>query len=223
MKFITNLTNLQGQSIGGITLPETPDYCPHCHRKIHPKLHISVHLETDVNTIQTIFQCTHQSCQQVFIASYSNFGVSEPWMLFDVAPMTQQKIQFPESIEQLSPSFVQIYNQAIKAESIKLDQIVGIGIRKSFEFLIKDFAILENKHDEEAIKKLQLAECIKIYINDQNIKECAKRAVWLGNDETHYVRKWEERDISDLKILVKLTVNWIENHLLTLKYISEMK
>lgn len=222
MKFTTSVTNLQGHSVGNVTLSETPDYCPHCHRKIHPKLYISVHLATGVNTIQTIFQCTHQSCQKIFIASYSNDGVTEPWILFDVAPINPEEIQVPELIEELSPFFVQIYNQAIKAESMKLDQIVGIGIRKSLEFLIKDFAVFENKDKEEAIRRSQLGDCIKNYINDHNIKECAKRAIWLGNDETHYVRKWEEKDIKDLKTLVKLTINWIENHLLTKKYISEM-
>ena len=50
-----------------------------------------------------------------------------------------------------------------------------------------------------------------------------KRAVWLGNDETHYVRKWEDKDISDLKRLIKLTVNWIENNLLTQDYMSTME
>jgi hypothetical protein len=54
------------------------------------------------------------------------------------------------------------------------------------------------------------------------VKECAKRAAWLGNDETHYTRKWETKDVSDLKLLVKLTVNWIDNVLLTEKYIAEM-
>lgn len=48
------------------------------------------------------------------------------------------------------------------------------------------------------------------------------RAVWLGNDETHYVRKWEEKDVNDLKLLVRLTVNWIDNVLLTKKYIADM-
>ena len=54
------------------------------------------------------------------------------------------------------------------------------------------------------------------------MKECAKRAAWLGNDETHYTRKWEDKDVKDLKLLVHLTVNWIDNVLLTQKYISEM-
>jgi hypothetical protein len=50
----------------------------------------------------------------------------------------------------------------------------------------------------------------------------AKRAAWLGNDEIHYVRKWEDRDINDLKILIELTCGWVRNNLLTEKYMAEM-
>jgi hypothetical protein len=67
-----------------------------------------------------------------------------------------------------------------------------------------------------------LGKCIDTYINDLNLKECARRAAWLGNDETHYIRKWEDKDVNDLKTLIRLTVNWIENVLLTEEYISSM-
>lgn len=60
------------------------------------------------------------------------------------------------------------------------------------------------------------------YVTDVNLKACAKRAAWLGNDETHYVKKWENRDIHDLKILIKLTCGWIVNNILTEKYMTEM-
>jgi hypothetical protein len=50
----------------------------------------------------------------------------------------------------------------------------------------------------------------------------AQRAVWLGNDETHYERRWEDKDIDDLKRLITLTVNWIHNDLLTEAVIADM-
>jgi len=118
---------------------------------------------------------------------------------------------------------VEIYNQALAAEAGDLTEIVGIGLRKAVEFLIKDFAIHQKPSDEQDIKKSFLGNCIKNYIDDPNIKECATRAAWLGNDETHYLRKWVEKDISDLKLLIQLTVNWIENVLLTKQYIDDMK
>lgn len=47
-------------------------------------------------------------------------------------------------------------------------------------------------------------------------------AVWLGNDETHYYRRWEDKDINDLKLLIKLTANWIEIKELTKNYSEDM-
>ena len=97
-----------------------------------------------------------------------------------------------------------------------------MGLRKAVEFLVKDFACGEFPDQREQIQKTMLGPCIDKYISDENVKACAKRATWLGNDETHYVRKWNDKDISHLKDLVRLTVNWTHNVLLTKKYKDEM-
>jgi len=67
-----------------------------------------------------------------------------------------------------------------------------------------------------------LAKVIGDYVSDNNIKSVAKRAVWLGNDETHYIRKWEGKDLNDLKKLIDLTVHWIEMEVLTASFEEEM-
>ncbi len=54
------------------------------------------------------------------------------------------------------------------------------------------------------------------------VKETAKRASWLGNDETHYLRKWEGKDLEDLKELLRLVVTTIEGELLYYKMKVEM-
>ena len=50
----------------------------------------------------------------------------------------------------------------------------------------------------------------------------AKGATWLGNDETHYVKKWENKDITDLKNLIDLTLAWIGLELKTEEYTNDM-
>ncbi len=197
-----------------------PDECPLCHRNIHPKTIASFSLEGR-NLVQTLFQCTHQKCQEIFIGTYTHPG-SGNCTLTKVSPTNPKKEAFSEIISDLSSEFVDIYNQALSAESKNLSQLVGIGIRKALEFLVKDFAVNQHSEKEEEIRKLFIGRCIDEYIQDANVKACAKRAAWLGNDETHYTRKWEDKDITDLKLLTKLTVNWIENVILTEKYISEM-
>ena len=67
-----------------------------------------------------------------------------------------------------------------------------------------------------------LGTVIREFVDDQKIKLCAERAAWLGNDETHYERRWEGKDIEDVKTLIKLTCFWIESDLVTAKYTNEM-
>jgi hypothetical protein len=202
-----------------------PDTCPRCHRSIHPKF-VGAYALVGKDICQMTFRCTNLTCQEVFIANYAtpnlNANNTSQGILLSIAPLSAIPSTFPETIIECSPSFVQIYDQAIAAESNGLDQIVGIGMRKALEFLIKDYACLENPDKEEVIKKTLLGKCINDFILDSNVKACAKRATWLGNDETHYVRKWTDQDINDLKMLIKLTINWIDSALTTKKYLSTM-
>ena len=208
-----------------VRLQQQPDTCPRCHRSVHPRFLLATILEGK-DLAQAIFRCTHHKCQEVFIATYKSLNKAPAGALehelVAVGPTKAAMNSLLEAIASLSPSFVAIYAQVNEAESHQLDQLVGIGLRKALEFLIKDYAVSEHPGSEAEIRNTQLGPCISQYISDTNIKECAKRAAWLGNDETHYTRKWESKDVSDLKLLVKLTVNWIENVTLTKKYMAEM-
>ena len=119
--------------------------------------------------------------------------------------------------------FVQIYKQSVVAETFGLHQLHGIGLRKALEFLVKDFAKSQMPTEKDAIENTQPLQCINNYLDDQRIRQSATLATWLGNDETHYIRKWQDKDIKDLKVLIKLTVNWIENVLLSEKYVMNMQ
>src|SRR5262249_48084127 len=139
--------------------------------------------------------------------------------LRSLSPYWYEKKTFPDCIQKTSPQFCAIYNDAAAAELFELTNVVGPGYRKALEFLVKDFLISAYPADAEKIKRAWLGDLIRDKIQDVNIKGCAERAAWLGNDETHYLRKWEDKDISDLKTLITLAVNWIENHLLTQSYL----
>ncbi|HMB92277.1 MAG TPA: hypothetical protein VKP65_15600 [Rhodothermales bacterium] len=212
-----------------IVLRQVPDTCPVCHVSVYPELKYTAYAGEypQDGRAQVAYQCTRGNCQEVFIASYRFYntdGNNTPMMeLTKTAPKSPLVESFSDEISQLSPAFVEIYNQALAAEAVNLEQLVGIGLRKALEFLMKDFAVHENPDDEEKIRKMPLARCIRDYAKDPNLKDCATRAAWLGNDETHYTRRWVEQDINDLKLLIRLTVNWVENVLLTEKYKATMQ
>jgi hypothetical protein len=114
----------------------------------------------------------------------------------------------------LSPNFYAIYNQTQKAEESGWILVAGPGYRKALEFLIKDYAAKLHPADEEMIKKMELGPCIQQYMKNDMVKDTAQRAAWLGNDETHYLRKWEGKDLQDLKDLLALVGTAIQSELM---------
>ena len=79
-----------------------------------------------------------------------------------------------------------------------------------------------NGYDRVIIETKMLGECIEKYVDDPRIKEVSKRATWLGNDETHYQRRWIEKDLKDLKLMIKLVLHWIEAEYLTAEALRSM-
>jgi iron-sulfur cluster repair protein YtfE (RIC family) len=75
------------------------------------------------------------------------------------------------------------------------------------------FSIKTHTADEEKIKRMELGNCIQTYMLNPIVKDTAERAGWLGNDETHYLRKWEEKDLQDLKDLLQLVVTALHTEL----------
>jgi hypothetical protein len=142
--------------------------------------------------------------------------------LFRTRPFEPAQITFAECIQEVSPKFCEIYDQAHKAEGFSLLQVCGVGYRKALEFLIKDYLIKKHPEDEAAIKAKPLGRCIDDDVEDPKTKAVAKRATWLGNDETHYQRLWIDKDLSDLKTLITLVLYWIEAEHLTEEALTSM-
>ncbi|KLE02918.1 DUF4145 domain-containing protein [Aliarcobacter butzleri] len=204
-----------GTTIDGIyiEIKNLPNKCPRCHFSISAEYKDGC--VKNSNFFDLFFKCPN--CKRGFIGEYDWGEVKA------ITPLSYREELFEKEIKEISPAFIEIFNQSLEAESQNLNQLTGIGLRKALEFLIKDFLIYKKPDDEENIKKIQLSRCINNYINDTKLKQISERAVWLGNDETHYIRKWEDKDIKDLKLLIQVTVNMIHNDLLTEKYLSEME
>ncbi|SRR6266481_990313 len=215
------------------TLDAMPDQCPLCHLSVTPKDQgVSISFESGGwPCVERLLQCPNQKCNRLFIARYFR---SQPqtvvYFLRSCVPVELKVVQQSATILRVSPDFCSIYQDAHKAEQHGLLLVAGPGYRKALEFLIKDYIIGQLKEpdpeklaaDKATVEKTLLGTCIKTYVKSEQIKEIAKRAAWLGNDETHYVRKWEDKDLKDLKKLISLTLHWIEIETLTLEVIADM-
>lgn len=217
----------ENNSSGNTTLDKLPDICPQCHHKIDPQkmtgFYNSKQQYSD-NALEVIFRCPNLDCHEIFIGYYVKRGDQNHFLLRKTDPTKYAERDFSQTISNISFDFPKIYNQALAAENSKLDQVCGAGYRKALEFLIKDYLLKQttDEKEKEKIKNEHLGTSIKNRIKDANIKEVAKRAVWLGNDETHYMRKWEQQDLQDLKKLIDLTVHWMEAEALTTQLLQDM-
>lgn len=185
--------------------------CPICNHAIEP-IPISIALQSD-NVGAIMLFCN--ACSKAFISYFSIQVTHADYYYFDRTlsshPAHFTKEIFPKEITQISQKFVDIYNQAKEAESLGLNEICGMGYRKSLEFLIKDYAIQKKPEDKEVITSptLQLSNCIASYISDPTLQTLAKAASWIGNDESHYSRRHSMKDVNDLKNFIYSVVQFI--------------
>ena len=198
---------------------ETVNKCPICNSSIAP-VEKSDFFNSDSKMYFFMFECP--ACNKGFITHYNytnerkikNDISYNMLKLVNSYPRVPELHQFDENIKKLSSNFCEIFNQAYVAEQMNLNEIAGIGYRKALEFLIKDYCIDKNKEQEEKIKKDPLSQVITNYILSDKIRNLAKASIWIGNDETHYVRKYEDKDIKDLKRFISATVAYITYELI---------
>lgn len=169
--------------------------------------------------IQVVYQCAFTGCKSFFVGYSGQRGQKE---LKALKPVKPNPSVFPDAIRELSPTFVSVFHEAEEAAHMGLTQIAGPGYRKAFEFLIKDYAKSLAPDRREQIAKAFSGVVVSEYITDPRIQSVAKRTLWLGNDETHYLRKWTAHDLNDLTTLIRLAVNWIEIDQLSRHYFTSM-
>lgn len=212
-----------GQQVAQV-VDKNPDSCPICHHAIVPiDLGICRTVNSDNSRLERIFQCPNASCRRLFIARYIR-GMESHLRWHSSVPTEKIDTPHSEIITSISKDYCAIYNEAREAEQNGLGLVAGPGYRKALEFLMKDylFTIHTNVAEKEKIQRMPLGNCIAAYVKNERIAQTAARAAWLGNDETHYVRKWEERDLEDLKRLIGLTVRWIEMEQMTDAAVKDM-
>ena len=211
--------NLKAIMVSNLGYPvEYPDECPICHHfgDIATRLTFEV---PETQGVQVVFQCPFWKCKSFFIGYY---GPKPQKELLTLKPHSPELALLPSTVAELSSQFISIFREAEEARYIGLNQIAGPGYRKAFEFLIKDYAKSLSPDKAAEIEKAFSGDVVGDFIADPRIQSVAKRALWLGNDETHYLKKWTAHDIDDLITLIRLSMSWIEIERLSRSYTQEM-
>ena len=204
----------------GVRIDNTPRTCPHCNYGVEPKIHFA-YLRDDNDKLEVITPCPRVECGRLTVSIYDRVG-AQTYRFMRSEGRYHPHTKFPDEINEISSKFQTIYSHAEEAENQGLDEICGPGYRKALEFLVKDYAIAQSPEEKEKIAtNYKLGAVIHDYISDAKVQQLAKRAAWLGNDETHYKKRWG-MGLAELKDLIQLVVNAIENERIAMKYIKDM-
>ena len=190
-----------------------PAQCPHCGLGCDPVIlgHTSISPFTaqPPHFVFLIFQCT--ACKKLFTGTYEiDDGHSH------ICCMTpeQQNSFSDEHIENMSPRFMEMYNQALRAKYNKDINLAAIGYRAALEILIKDYAINElHKAQKDVIRK-DLFSAISEYLPADDFIKTADVIRILGNDHTHYKRKYPDLDFKLLQEYMDIFISLIRSKLL---------
>lgn len=202
---------------------QIPNFCPNCGKIVAPIVeYLTTSNNSDDNqfSIGLLLRCSDENCNHYFELEYAGSN-GMYGRTIDDHPVKQNIIppvddNFPAEVSEVSPIFKKTYDQALMAENIGLDQIAGVGYRKAVEFLVKDYLISVKNKPTDEIKKDFLMPAIN-EIDYQPIHDLATAATWIGNDETHYVRTWQDQDIEDMKAFIRSCVFFISSDLSVIK------
>jgi len=182
---------------------DTTIECPACSNKNSFEfLNHGIGENTEINYI---VKC--QNCKKFFIAKYFNEQIdsrNHKQTFLSIYPSSKFKHSFPNDIIEISPKFVEIYEQALTAKRYELNELVGLGLRRAFEFLIYDY--IKNVLALEPAKTLEKRiEQIKV----QNIDVNGTLIRWVGNDHTHVEPKHPEFTIDEMIESIDLIVYYL--------------
>jgi hypothetical protein len=197
------------------------DECPLCNITQMPEFVIAHY--PGHSYMNVVFRCQNQSCGRFFISYYYGSGNGYDYMFYKSVPSNLEKVSVDKEIQDISEKYEEIYNQALKAEHYELTEIAGMGYRKALEFLIKDYLINFKGKEPAEISHKMLGNCIKNEIENPQIQELAEKTAWIGNDETHYDRRHNDKNIEDLKKLLSLTLHWITYEIQTKEVLDSFK
>lgn len=202
-----------------------PDQCPHCGTIMELTI-VQRHFDYAEGVMILTAQCTASKCRKYFVLSYKFHEMNGPTTLIPYTYEPHIETNITKEVAQLSEEFANTYKEALVADSRNLTHITGISLRRAFEFLCKDFAIYQiskpdyEKEFEKSQKKPKTKEdivnssvnnIIDSFFKDMPALQQLSHVIRkLGNDETHYYRKYEQLDIQDFKRLIETFMLYIQ-------------
>lgn len=142
-----------------------PEKCPHCGKSMSPRVYSGFSdknhgYRNRVNGFRDgtnkkfclVLQCV--LCNAFYIGNFEPYGMNASgditsYRHVEVSYIPPVLTDIPDNVSEISERFGEIYKQSLQAKEYGLNEIYGMGLRKSLEFLVKDFAIYLVKKDSK--------------------------------------------------------------------------
>ncbi len=210
---------------------ENPNICPHCHIANEPAI-LFKHHDTKVNKLISVWRCNFNKCNKIFVVSHkkdeATYIIERTLNGLPKGPIWPEPIlnlkdgKTIETSKVLESKFIKTYLQSLESEANGHDEISGMGYRKAIEYLVKDWAIQTHPTEKEKILGKWLSAVIQDYFTG-DLKDILERATWLGNDQTHYNKLFDEYNISHLKELISLIMVELDREFKKRHYIENIE
>lgn len=187
---------------------DVPRHCPYCGSKTHSSYVTDVCLNYNSVDEYVSVAWLADCCSRIYIVNYL-FNFNRQTLDFISHYPAQDPGPMPENMADISPRFVTLYSQARTAEGHEHYELAACGYRNAIEVLIKDFAIAVLGRDRKEVESKSLFKAIEDYLPKELINTSDVVRI-LGNDNTHYLRKYEDIDFAELKNYLDIFMMQIE-------------
>ena len=175
---------------------EKPMSCPYCGIHTDTAETVAQHFLLTGTQRALVVGCRCTRCKKQFLAVY--IEEDNRLTLNTIIPVADADEVHP-GLKTVSPEFERIHQQSYRAELRGDIDIAAVGYRTALEVLIKDFAIRELGEEEEEVASKKLAQAIEDYSGTVGMKNAENVVRKLGNDYTHYRKKYEPFGFMELK------------------------
>ncbi|MGF3113528.1 DUF4145 domain-containing protein [Facklamia sp. P9177] len=208
--------NSSSPSLNGLKV-QIPKLCPVCAVAHNPimlhKFSETINGSTTIAFVHTCSNCGKKSLTLNKLTKEDN----KDYLEFIYCYPNSKAVSFDEKLEQLSPRFVSLYNQASFCEDNGYFDLAGMGYRAAMEILIKDYALGFELDTKEKIAQRNLNRSIEHYFkNDETSQIAADVVRMFGNDFAHWDRN-EDYSLEQLKQYLEIFIQTI-NYKLMIKY-----
>lgn len=193
---------------------EKPMLCPHCNAYEDGQI-LDRHYWSYIDGLSfgvVVYRCTH--CNKPYLVVYKIDISARKTSFEQFFPSYQTEEYKNPLLNEVSPHFIDAYNQALRAESVKDFELAAIGYRHALECLVKDYAIKELEKNESEVARKTLNDAIGDYLDERALVATADVVRILGNDYAHYERRYPEHDFMLLKSYMQIFIHLVETKLM---------